>query len=89
MRAQAQLAIDSADVIVLVTDLRTGVVATDKDIAAMLLRSGRPIVLCVNKCDTIGNPRRNFMNFTISASVTLWRFPPFMVRDGRSPGPRV
>ena len=63
MRAQAQLAIDSADVIVLVTDLRTGVVATDKDIAAMLLRSGRPIVLCVNKCDTIGEPPAEFYEF--------------------------
>ncbi len=63
MRAQAQLAIDSADVIILVTDLRTGVVATDKDIAAMLLRSGRPIVLCVNKCDTIGEPPAEFYEF--------------------------
>ena len=44
MRTQAQLAIDAADVIVLVTDLRTGVVATAREIAAMLQRSGRPIV---------------------------------------------
>ena len=54
MRRQAQLAIDSADVIVLVTDIRTGVVATDADVAAMLQKSGKPIILCVNKCDTVG-----------------------------------
>lgn len=63
MRTQAQLAIDAADVIILVTDLRTGVVATDKEIAAMLLRSGRPVVLCVNKCDTIGEPPTEFYEF--------------------------
>ena len=56
MRAQAQLAIDAADVIVLVTDIRSGLVATDADIAAMLLKSGRPVVLCVNKCDSVGEP---------------------------------
>lgn len=54
MRHQAQLAIDSADVIILVTDIRTGVVATDHEVASMLLKSGRPVVLCVNKCDTVG-----------------------------------
>lgn len=63
MRTQAQLAIDAADVIILVTDLRTGVVATDKEIAAMLLRSGRPVVLCVNKCDTIGEPPAEYYEF--------------------------
>ena len=63
MRTQAQLAIDAADVIVLVTDLRTGVVATDREIAAMLQRSGRPIVLCVNKCDTVGEPPAEFYEF--------------------------
>lgn len=63
MRMQAQLAIDAADVIVLVTDIRTGVVATDSDIAAMLLKSGRPVILCVNKCDTIGEPPTEFYEF--------------------------
>ena len=63
MRRQAQLAIDSADVIVLVTDLRTGVVATDEDVAAMLLKSNKPIVLCVNKCDTVGEPPLEFYEF--------------------------
>lgn len=63
MRMQAQLAIDAADVIVLVTDIRTGVVATDSDIAAMLQKSGRPVVLCVNKCDTVGSPPAEFYEF--------------------------
>ena len=54
MRVQAQLAIDAADVIIFVTDIRTGVVATDVEIASMLLKSGRPVVLCVNKCDQVG-----------------------------------
>ena len=63
MRMQAQLAIDAADVIVLVTDVRSGVVATDKEIAAMLLRSGRPVVLCVNKCDTVGDPPAEYYEF--------------------------
>ncbi len=63
MRAQAQLAIDGADVIIFVTDLRTGMVATDSDVATMLLKSGRPVVLCVNKCDTVGAPPPEFYEF--------------------------
>lgn len=63
MRVQAQLAIDAADVIVLVTDIRTGVVATDADIAAMLQKSGRPVILCVNKCDSVGEPPAEFYEF--------------------------
>ena len=63
MRRQAQLAIDSADVIIFVTDIRTGVVATDSEVAAMLQKSGKPIVLCVNKADTIGDPPSEFYEF--------------------------
>lgn len=63
MRRQAELAIDSADVIILVTDLRSGVVATDQEVAAMLQKSGKPIVLCVNKCDTIGETPAEFYEF--------------------------
>ena len=63
MRMQAQLAIDAADVIILVTDVRTGLVATDADIAAMLLKSGRPVIVCVNKCDSIGDPPADFYEF--------------------------
>jgi len=55
MREQANIAINAADVIVLVTDITTGVTAADKDVANMLLRSKKPVVLCVNKVD---NPSR-------------------------------
>ncbi|MCC8022629.1 MAG: 50S ribosome-binding GTPase, partial [Clostridiales bacterium] len=63
MRAQAEIAIDTADVIVLVTDVRAGVVATDQEVASMLKKSGKPVVLCVNKCDTIGSPPPEFYEF--------------------------
>ena len=63
MRRQAQIAIDSADVIIFVTDMKTGVVATDEEVATMLLKSGKPIVLCVNKCDTVGEPPMEFYEF--------------------------
>ncbi|MCR5484103.1 MAG: ribosome biogenesis GTPase Der [Clostridiales bacterium] len=55
MRRQAQLAIDSADVIILVTDVRSGVTANDSEVAHMLIKSGKPVVLCVNKCDAVGD----------------------------------
>ncbi len=63
MRSQAQLAIDTANVIIMVTDLQTGVTATDMEIAAMLQKSGKPIVLCVNKCDKIGDIPPEFYEF--------------------------
>ena len=63
MRDQANIAIESADVIILVTDLLSGVTANDADIAAMLLKSGKPVVLCVNKCDRIGEPPAEFYEF--------------------------
>lgn len=63
MRRQAELAIDTADVTILVTDVRDGVVATDEEVAQMLQKSGKPVVLCVNKCDQIGEPPHSFMNF--------------------------
>ncbi len=63
MRRQAQLAIESADVIVLVTDVRSGVVATDTEVAQMLQKSGKPIVICVNKCDTVGDVPPDFYEF--------------------------
>ncbi|MBE6778177.1 MAG: ribosome biogenesis GTPase Der [Ruminococcaceae bacterium] len=63
MRHQAQLAIDQADVIVLVTDIRAGVTANDHSVASMLQRSGKPVVLCVNKSDTPGEPPAEFYEF--------------------------
>ena len=63
MRRQAELAIESADVIILVVDLKSGLIATDREVAAMLQKSGRPVVLCVNKCDTVGEPDPDFYEF--------------------------
>ncbi|MBQ8011205.1 MAG: ribosome biogenesis GTPase Der [Oscillospiraceae bacterium] len=54
MRQQAELAIDHADVIIFVTDVRSSVTANDYAVADMLMKSGKPIVLCVNKCDNLG-----------------------------------
>ncbi len=54
MRQQAEIAIGHADVIIFVTDVRTGVTANDYAVADMLMKSGKPIVLCVNKCDNLG-----------------------------------
>ncbi len=54
MREQAMLAIDAADVIILVTEIGTGVTAADQEVANMLLRSKKPVVLAVNKMDATG-----------------------------------
>ena len=54
IKEQAQIAIETASVILFVTDIRTGVTANDYDVATMLLKSGKPVVLVVNKCDTVG-----------------------------------
>ncbi len=63
MRNQANLAIETANVIIFVTDLKSGVTAADMEIAAMLQKSGKPIVLCVNKCDSIGDTPLEFYEF--------------------------
>ena len=63
MRTQAQLAIETADVIIFVTDLRCGVVSSDYEVASMLQKSNKPIVLCVNKCDSVGAPEPEFYEF--------------------------
>ena len=63
MREQAQIAIDSADVIVLVTEIGTGVTAADKTVADMLKRSGKPVVLVVNKMDSTGDVDPGFYEF--------------------------
>ena len=51
MREQAEIAMDHADVIVFLTDVKTGITASDQEVASMLLRSGKPVVLAVNKVD--------------------------------------
>lgn len=63
MRTQAELAIETADVIILVTDIRSGVLASDIEVASMLQKSNKPVVLCVNKCDTVGTPDPEFYEF--------------------------
>jgi GTP-binding protein len=63
MRRQAELAIEKADVIVLVTDVRCGVTANDYAVSDMLMKSGKPIVLAVNKCDALGEPPMELYEF--------------------------
>ncbi|MBR5515377.1 MAG: ribosome biogenesis GTPase Der [Clostridia bacterium] len=63
MRMQAQIAIESADVIIFMTDVTTGLTANDRDICTMLLKSTKPLVLAVNKCDRIGNLPFEFYEF--------------------------
>ncbi len=63
MRRQAEVAITSADAIIFVTDMRTGVTSSDYEVAQMLQKSGKPVVLCVNKCDALGDPPAEFYEF--------------------------
>lgn len=63
MRRQAELAIESADVIVMLTDIQTGMTATDQEVAQMLLRSKKEIILCVNKVDRPGEPPAELYEF--------------------------
>ena len=63
MRLQAQIAIDTANVIIFMCDVRTGLTADDREIAVMLKKSGKPVILCVNKCDRVGDPPAEFYEF--------------------------
>ena len=63
MREQAQIAIDSADCIIMVGEIGAGVTAQDQDIAGMLIRSGKPVILAVNKCDKVGEPPMELYDF--------------------------
>ena len=63
MREQAQIAIDSADCIIMVGEIGAGITAQDQDIAGMLMRSGKPVVLAVNKCDKVGEPPMELYDF--------------------------
>ena len=54
MRQQAEIAIDNAAVIIFVCDIQTGLTASDQEVGAMLLKSGKPVVLAVNKMDKTG-----------------------------------
>ena len=63
MRQQAQMAIDTADVIIFMCDVRTGLTANDRDIAVMLKKSGKPVIPCINKCDSVGALPMEFYEF--------------------------
>ena len=63
MRTQAEIAISSADVIIFMCDIRSGLLADDRDIAIMLKKSGKPIVLVVNKVDSVGQVPFEFYEF--------------------------
>lgn len=63
MREQAQVAIDAADVIVFITEIGTGVTAADREVATMLQKSGKPVILCVNKMDKTGTPDPDIYEF--------------------------
>ena len=63
MKEQAQIAIDTADVILFMCDIRSGLVADDRDIAVMLKKSGKPVVPCINKSDKIGDVDAGFYEF--------------------------
>lgn len=63
IRAQAEFAMDLANVIVFVVDVKSGMVSSDIEIAHMLKKSGKPVVLCVNKSDSIGSEDYNFFEF--------------------------
>lgn len=63
MKTQAEIAVETADVIVFMVDVTTGLTAADRDIATMLIKSQKPLILAVNKCDSIGNPPMEFYEF--------------------------
>ena len=63
MRRQAELAIEMADVVILMTSLTEGVTANDMDVASMMLKAQKKIVLAVNKADSIGEPPPEFYEF--------------------------
>ena len=63
MRNQAEIAIATADVIVFMCDIHAGLVADDRDIAIMLKKSGKPIVLVINKVDRVGELPYEFYEF--------------------------
>lgn len=63
MRRQAELAVEMADVVILMTNLHDGVTANDTDVASMMLKAQKKIVLAVNKSDTVGEPSPEFYEF--------------------------
>ena len=63
MKFQAEVAVESADVIVFLCDVRAGLTAADREVALMLKKSKKPIVLAINKCDSVGHAPMEFYEF--------------------------
>lgn len=63
IREQAFIAIDSSDAIIFVTDVKSGITALDEDVSSILKKSGKPVILCVNKCDNVGAASPEFYEF--------------------------
>ncbi len=63
MRSQADIAIETADVIIFVVNVKEGMTAADRDVAVMLRKSGKPVVLACNKCDSPGQPPLEMYDF--------------------------
>ena len=63
MKTQAEIAIDTADVIVFMCDIHAGLTADDRDIGVMLLKSGKPVIVCVNKIDSVGDLPLGYYEF--------------------------
>lgn len=63
MRSQTQRAVNDADVIIFVADVGSGITAADEEAARMIKRSGKPVVLAINKCDSVGSPPAEIYDF--------------------------
>ena len=63
MRRQAEIAIDNANVVIFVCDIKTGMTAADQEVANMLLRSQKPVVLAINKMDNVGRENPDIYEF--------------------------
>lgn len=63
MLVQTRVALDASDLVIFVTSLRDGITAADEEICAILKKSNKPVILCVNKCDNLGEPKPEFYEF--------------------------
>ena len=86
MREQAQTAIETADVIVFMVDVTTGVTASDRDVATMLMKSRKPLILCVNKVDSVGELPMEYYEF-YELGIDGDPIPVSRNRNGRSARP--
>ena len=72
MREQAQVAMDTADVIIFIVDVKQGLVDSDSKVADMLRRCHKPVVLCVNKVDDIKKYGKRNVNFTVGSRLDIY-----------------